>query len=201
MLRITLYRLWNFTQHPIRHLTFLICPWRASIPPQFLPAQLLHNKSEVSRRHEGLQQLHTLPLFAWRDTPTRSVYRMYEFMCAGMNYILQEEIEHFYFHPQPEVWRLEDIPDPHDTDSLRYAIVASIIEALAESFTWRQKGGLHRDGNIYYDPDAQMIEPPSWTKRVPAVAEPVIFHDGFINGDNAFTRRNVHMGNSYFYGV
>ena len=32
MLRLTLYRVWNSTEHPIRHLLFLACPWRAAVP-------------------------------------------------------------------------------------------------------------------------------------------------------------------------
>lgn len=118
-----------------------------------------------------------------------------------MNYALQEEIVHFYFHPQPDVWPLEDVPDPHEADPLRDAIVAGIAETLAESFTGRQKRGLRRDGRIQYDPDASAIEPPPWAARVPAVAEPAVFHDGLIDGDCAFTRRKVHMGTAYFYGV
>lgn len=200
-LRITIYRIWNFTKHPIRHLLFLACPWRASLPPQLTPSQLINSSDEVRERHEAIQQFHAVPLFAWRDTPIRSIYRMYEFITPGLNYMLQEEISHFYFHPDPARFRVEDIPDPHDPDPLRYAIVASIIETLAESFTWRQKGGLRRDGSILFDPDAPAICPPAWTKNVPAMPEPAIFHDGFINGDYAFTRRNIHMGNAYFYFV
>lgn len=201
MLRTTIHRLWSFTNHPIRHFLFLICPWRASLPTQLAPAQLLHGEADIHERHEGLQQLQALPLFAYRDTPTRSVYRMYEFLCAGLHYMLQEEISHFYFHPCPDVWRVEDIPDPRDSDPLRYAIVAGIVETLAESFTWRQKGGLRRDGSIDFDPDAPAVLPPAWTRLVPAVPVPAVFHDGFIAKENCFTRRNVHMGNAYFYGV
>lgn len=117
-LRITIYRVWNFTKHPIRHLLFLACPWRAGPPPLVTRTQLINNSAEAHQRHEAIQKLYAVPLFAWRGTPTRSVYRMYEFITSGLNYMLQEKISHFYFDPVP----------------LCYAIVVS-IETLAESFT------------------------------------------------------------------
>jgi hypothetical protein len=38
--------------------------------------------------------------------------------------------------------------DPHDADPIRYAILASMAEALVAAFNWRLELGLQRDKSI-----------------------------------------------------
>lgn len=62
------------------------------------------------------------------DTPTASLYRMYECLVIGYIEGLRSEVEHFFNNP---LWTVSDIPDPKDFDTARYAIVAVLSRYLA----------------------------------------------------------------------
>ena len=48
-------------------------------------------------------------------------------------------------HLEPK-WCLSNIPDPCNTDPLRYAMLASIVEGLVAAFNWRLSNGQRKDG-------------------------------------------------------
>lgn len=203
-LRLSIRRLYHGSDHPLRLFFWLIqpFPWKFRVPPQ-LPPQELRDLSDIrSLRHDGILQLRCIPLFQYRDTALRSVYRIYEFLCSGENHEVGYEVEYFFFHPHQ--WRIEDIPDPKDDNPQRYAILASLIEALVDSFNWRYNLGLRRTRKTE-DPCPANEIAPEWTRRVGRLPEPLrlgFFQFRIRKGEDVFTLRNIHdLTAAYFYNI
>ncbi|KAL8880052.1 MAG: hypothetical protein Q9192_008102 [Flavoplaca navasiana] len=114
-----------------------------------------------------------------RDTPLRSVYRIYEYMCTHRHSQVQYETEYFFFHSESAKWSFDTLPDPKDDDEQHYAFVASIVEALVAAFNWRLSMGIRRDrSNWSFDqvednPPLKIIAP-RWAISVPPLREPPI---------------------------
>ena len=149
-------------------------------------------------------QLRCISLFMIRDTPTRSVYRIYDFMCSGLHEQVQYETEYFFFHPD---WTLHDIADPLDENEERYAFIASIIEALAVAFDWRLSLGLQRDRSrlSFAEMDANpppVILVPSWTQSVEPLLVPLIIEETDDHRKTPFVARNIlGANNGHMYSV
>lgn len=120
-------------------------PWHLPIPPQ-LPVSTLIAEPGITMRRKTYEinytQMHYIHLFRMRDTPLRSLYRLYEYTCNRIpNEIMEEGM--YFFHYQTG-WRVKDIPDLKDSDPLRYIILACLAEALVEAFNFKIKLGLRR---------------------------------------------------------
>ncbi|KAL2827580.1 hypothetical protein BDW59DRAFT_144033 [Aspergillus cavernicola] len=105
-----------------------------------------------------------------RDTPLRSIYRLYELHLADRYALMGWETEYFFYRLD---WKLRDIPDPKDSDPLRYAILASIVEELHEAVNWKLSLGLRRNRkHILQEEDSEpwpLFTPeelPDWTRKV-----------------------------------
>ena len=105
-----------------------------------------------------------------RDTPLRSIYRLYELHLADRYMLMGSETEYFFYQTG---WRLRDIPDPKDPDPIRYAVVACILEELHKAVNWRLSLGLRRNGEHVYrerdgDPWPAFVpeDLPGWTESV-----------------------------------
>jgi len=86
-----------------------------------------------------------------RDTPLWSIYRLYELHLADRYTSIGYETEYFFYQPH---WKLRYIPDPKDSDPVRYAVVACILEALHESVNWKLSLGLRRNRkHVYWESD------------------------------------------------
>lgn len=199
-LRLSFRRLWLGSNNPLRLFFWLIqpFPWRFRVPPQLTPLELRTFKNIRAQRHDGILQLRCIPLFQYRDTALRSIYRIYEYLCSGENYEVGYEVQYFFFHPNQ--WRIEDIPDPRDDNQERYAILASLIDVLVNSFNWRYDLGLRRSGNRE-DPQPACEVAPKWAREVKRLVDPLAFEPGFLKEENAFIRRNIYLSSAYFYNV
>ncbi|WEW60452.1 hypothetical protein PRK78_005938 [Emydomyces testavorans] len=156
--------------------------WAYPVPKPLPPLSLVDDPSLCwTRRCEGdIKNLQAIPIWRSRDTPLRSLYRLYEAVMGGdeMLPVIGYETEYFWRQGRRS-WELHRIPDPKDSDPIRYAIIACVVEALLDAFNWRLSLGLRRNGknipptdydginNPYapYDPVAL----PSWTEHVPPV--------------------------------
>lgn len=179
-LRSSLIRLRHHEQHPLLTLLRLFIPypsWSFPIPGPFSLRTLIEdkeNKTKIIESHFGnIHDLRDVPIWRMRDTAIRSVYRLYELYVTDHYALMGWETEYFFYQPK---WKLRDIPDPKDSDTLRYAIVASIIEELRESMNWRLGLGLRRTGeHVYRETDDAPWPPftpeelPPWTENVPAI--------------------------------
>lgn len=97
-----------------------------------LPAiDMLGNKEFESRRLENLTDQRGIPLWRARDTPLRSLYRMYEAMMSDVYVVIGTETEYFWYQRR---WSLDSIPDPRDPDPIRYAVLACLVEELVVAF-------------------------------------------------------------------
>jgi hypothetical protein len=184
-------------------------PWHFKlVTPQMTLDELRGNQDVVRERQGRVDQLQEIPLFKKRDTPTRSLYRMYENLSANLFPRLGLEVEYFYFHTEPR-WALEAIPDPKDEDPVRYAILASLVEALAGAFNWRLSLGLLRDGSKVFKSEEIVpyvpVKIPEWAKKVAAVGEGlVLLEEGMtqhseLNFSEPFQRRNITTSMGYLY--
>ncbi|KAI4185631.1 MAG: hypothetical protein LQ346_005854 [Caloplaca aetnensis] len=171
------------------------------------PLQLKQDPKILRSRQDGIFQLRCIPLFQMRDTPLRSVYRLYEYMCAGYHSQVQYETEYFYFHPDTARWTLEKIPDPQDDDDQRYAFVASIIEALVAAFNWRLSLGLQRDRSrlSFAEMSAHPVplnRAPKWVAFVPPLPEPLDVGGTTERRKTPFEARNIlGANNGHMYSI
>jgi hypothetical protein len=112
------------------------------------------------------------------DTPSATLYRIYEFLIADWTTQLRNELE--YFCREHPSWSVEDIPDPTDPDPLRYAVLAVITKLMCEAFNRRVDLGLPRDAPAIIVDFEELArrpkryeQPPSWVENVPPVEEMV----------------------------
>lgn len=197
-LRSTLRRLFKISKHPYFDFLRLLwpIPWYFSCPlPLPSPQELSDDRELFFRRQYGIQIRRLIPLWRLRDSPQRSLYRLYEAFCAKEDGAISEETEYFWHRGEPR-WATRNIQDPKDSDPVRYAVLASLTEALVESFNWRLDLGLRRDGpTVERDDDDDSpaefnheIVPP-WTEKVPPLSQTLVL---YADGDAPeFRRRNI----------
>ncbi|KAJ0414257.1 hypothetical protein BJY00DRAFT_34991 [Aspergillus carlsbadensis] len=225
-LRSSLIRLSHDHKYPFLALLRLFVPypsWSFPVPGPFPLRALIEdekNETGIIRSHFGdIHNLRAIPIWRLRDTPLRSVYRLYELHLADRYALMGWETEYFFFQPG---WEIRDIPDPKDPDPLRYSILASIVEELHEAVNWRLSLGLRRNRKHVYreknsDPLPTYIpeELPQWTKNVGpldkgllrlSVPHEVLDAEGNLvlevggKGPN-FARRNIVTNTGWFYTI
>lgn len=209
-LRLSLRRLLYGSSHPVRIFLRLLqpFPWHFRLPKnQQTPTELQNDLDAVLLRQDGIFQLRCIPLFEMRDTPLRSIYRIYEYMCANCHDQVQYETEYFYFHRDPARWSLENISDPKDDNAQRYAFVACIVEAMVAAFNWRLSLGLQRDrsrrsfAEMDADPPGR-IHAPDWAIAVPPLPEPLIISGTTDRRMTPFEARNIiGANNGHMYSI
>jgi hypothetical protein len=88
--------------HPWSVLRKLIwpLPWRFELPDRLLSVEELAQHPElINYRQSGIRQLFEIPLFRARDTPLRSLYRLYEDLCADPFVMVGYECPYFFYQP------------------------------------------------------------------------------------------------------
>lgn len=219
-LRGSISRLRRYHKRPILALIRLFIPyptWKFPVSDPLSPVAILGNADLHGARTKDIINLQSIPVWAARDTPLRSLYRMYEAMASGVYTALGFETEYFWHQSG---WMLESVPDPHDNDPIRYAIIACLIEELVVAFNWRMSLGLRRNRkNIVREtsedpyPPYEPVMAPVWTKLVPAIsatdlkrlspeyvdkAKLVLENEG---SNKIFARRNIITNVGWLYTI
>jgi hypothetical protein len=123
------------------------------------------------------REIYEIPLLRRRidretDTPLAALYRLYEHIMLDQNIEMRNELESFWFQPH---WPVHAIPDPHDPDPERYAVLAVIPALLVSAFNKRIDLGLPRDAQPIFTMDQfdewragerERERVPEWTKGV-----------------------------------
>jgi len=112
---------------------------RPPLPPSV--ADLLDDPSSVDRRHP-YRNHPSIPSNHLPDSPLASLYRIYEYFVTGRSTLFVVETGWFENNAH---WAIQDIPDPKDTDPLRYAILAGLTEILCVGFNRVIATGVPRD--------------------------------------------------------
>ncbi|OBT39790.1 hypothetical protein VE00_09673 [Pseudogymnoascus sp. WSF 3629] len=162
-------------------------PWYFAIPP-LLSYEELHASPEVINvRQAGMRNLFEIPLFHARDTSLRSLYRLYDDLCADRRTLMTYECEYF-FRRGSERWSLSRIEDPCDEDPLGIT-----------------RGGRPCDQSEERATNFVREVAPEWTGKVGAVQKRVSLIDGesepFAKADDNFSRRNIEASMAYLYTV
>ncbi|KAK2865451.1 hypothetical protein FQN49_003563 [Arthroderma sp. PD_2] len=181
-LRGSITRLGHRNKRPFLALLRLCLPtsnltWSLPVPDPLPPGALVAEPSLCWRRRvdSDLKNLQDVPIWRSRDTPLRSLYRLYEAVMAGEEFfvVIGYETEYFWYQNRRS-WEPHRIPDPADPDPIRYAILACIAEALVLALNWRLSIGMRRDGNHIHrqhgsDPYAPYdpLPMPLWARDVP----------------------------------
>lgn len=141
-------------KHPWITLLRMFIPypsWFFKIPGLFSLRELIEddkNGTGIIRSNFGeIHNLRCIPIWRMRDTPLRSIYRIYELHLADRYMLMGYETEYFFHRSD---WKLQNIPDPKDPDPIRYAVIACIVEELHESVNWKLSLGLRRKGESVY---------------------------------------------------
>ncbi|KIM38599.1 hypothetical protein M413DRAFT_447801 [Hebeloma cylindrosporum] len=155
-------------------------PWKYGLPTPLDPLEIRDHPDIVHQRYyldEDYRRLRSFRLFHHRDTPLRSLYRLHDVLCANEDNYVMLEGDYFF---RRAGWRTKDIPDPKDPNPLRYAILASLVESMVESFNYKISKGLRREMRmttseenhaLYMDPNKPFEQAPSWTSHVPPLEE------------------------------
>lgn len=119
-------------RHPFRTTWQILWPYPKTfdLPPPLSVEEIMQNLSIIYDR-VPIAQLRCITRWARRDTPMRSLYRLYEILTADDENELMKE-SNYFFHDQP-TWHLVDLPDPVDPDPRRYALLASLVEAMVRT--------------------------------------------------------------------
>lgn len=179
-LRRSITRLHHQHNHPVLTLVRLFIPfpsWYFPVPTPVSPRALIEDTKNqtgiIKSRYQAIHNLRWIPIWCARDTPLRSIYRLYDFCLADHYEWVGNETEYFFFR---EDWNLRDVPDPRDEDPIRYAMIASLMEELHDAVNWRLSLGLRRDKkHVYRNDDTDSLPPfipqelPDWTKEVPPI--------------------------------
>ncbi|KAK4031762.1 hypothetical protein C8A01DRAFT_21069 [Parachaetomium inaequale] len=158
-------------------------PWHHScrLPPPPGEIMAYPHRQYFYTHHRTLLADRLLPLWRWRDTASRSFFRVYEGFCADHYQYVRYETEYFWYRNDP-AWSPEMLPDPREFGHLapgeegerQLAVLASLAEALADAFNWRHMHGFRRDRN-YVEPSlargppvyAAVFKGPAWAASVP----------------------------------
>ncbi|KAJ8058331.1 hypothetical protein OCU04_012523 [Sclerotinia nivalis] len=113
---------------------------RLSIARATCSEDIADNEVLFSRHHPNIWTLRYIPIWVLRDNPLRSLYRLYEIFMTREFVLLRLECEYMWRRCGPK-WALRSIPDPRDPDPIRYAMLASITEELADASpqTWHEE--------------------------------------------------------------
>ncbi|KAF9267943.1 hypothetical protein L218DRAFT_955113 [Marasmius fiardii PR-910] len=121
--------------------------------------------------------LRLLGTTAYPDTATAAFYRIYEFLVVNNNIKLRNELEYFCLHQN---WSISSLPDPEDSDPLRYAMLAVLTRLMCDAFNRRIELGIPRDAPAIIEDFSELAartkvyeEPPEWAKQVQALPEKV----------------------------
>lgn len=177
-LRRSIIRLSHHNKWPYLVLLRLFVPfpsWYFPVHDRVPPKDILGNSSLFEAREGDIINLRTIPIWRARDTPLRSLYRLYEAIASGEYVAMGPETEYFWYQFRKQ-WALHLIPDPQDPDPVRYAILACLVEELVCAFNWRLSLGMRRNrAHVYRERDADPYPPftperfPDWTTNVPAI--------------------------------
>lgn len=157
-------------------LLFSPYPWHHR-PPYLSPIDIKNDPSIVGARQVDYDRLRGIDLFRMRDTPLCSLYRLYELVVGrGRIYLIHlvQEVMYFFYRNGPR-WSIRNIPDPKDPNPIRYAILAALVETMAEAFNWRIHLGLLRDGqHVGIRPlPSEVLDQrelvPDWAAQLPAI--------------------------------
>ncbi|KAK7468302.1 hypothetical protein VKT23_002816 [Stygiomarasmius scandens] len=118
-----------------------------------------------------------------QDTAIASFYRIYQFFVLHDVISFRNELEYFCCsHPD---WAISSLPDPADSDPLRYAILAVLTRLMCNSFNRRVEFGLPRDAPAIVQDFEELQarpkvyeEPPEWARRVQALPEMFFIPNG-----------------------
>ncbi|KAL2823581.1 hypothetical protein BDW59DRAFT_96629 [Aspergillus cavernicola] len=227
-IRGTLIRLGHRNKHPFLALLRLFLPlptWHFPTPEP-IPSVFMFNNIpllETRMAAADLNNMRSVPLWRARDTPIRSLYRIYEAMAARNFYAVGPEVEYFWYQSRSS-WAVHLIPDPHDCDPIRNALLASIAEQLADGFNWRLSLGMRRvkSKHIYRKTMDEELPPytpevaPAWTQNVPAIDPEqltdlpndavdsfgkLVLESDATGIENRFWKRNIVTYSGHFYTI
>lgn len=184
-------------------------PWYFALPPLLSHEDLRASPELINERQAGIRNLFEIPLFRARDSPLWSLYRLHDDLCADRRSLITYECE-YLFRRGSERWSLSRIEDPCDEDPVRYAVLASLVEALVEAFNWKLALGIRRGGRPCDQSEERATNfvrevAPEWTGKVGAVEKRVSLIDResepFAKPDENFLRRNIEASMGYLYTV
>lgn len=193
----------------VLHRLFWPFPWNLPPATPLSYDQLQASPDLIDTRQSGIRHLFEIPLFRVRDSPLNSIYRLHDDLCVSRLILLSYECE-YLFRQNSKRWLLCQLPDPRDDDPIRYAILASLVEALVDAFNWRLKLGLRRGGSRYRQSkgmaiDSMLEEAPLWAKKAAPVGSPVDLinyeAEPFAQLDDHFLKRNIKAVTGYLYTI
>ena len=109
----------------------------------------------------------------------------------------------YFFNHSEGPWSLNQLQDPKDRDRIRYAVLASMVEALVDAFKWRLELGITGSWSKTSNGRSWKEEAPSWTSDVGPLEKRLCTFKGDRRPDldKSFPRRNIETSTDYLYTV
>lgn len=163
-----------------------------TLPKQLpTPSELRSRPDLIRQLYRGITVSRQSSLFQTQDSPTKSIYRMCDFLCVDESNQLMLEMQYFW---DRSTWTLESIPDPQENNPERYAMLASLVESLVIAFNARSALGLRRGQLSTEDGLTRQEICPWWCAHVPRLADHLILYEDEFSmgpGNNPFSKRNI----------
>jgi hypothetical protein len=193
------------------------CPLRRNIQPSHrrLPKpSFKHRRSIGPKSQPGSLQL--LGAFS-RIRRCTHFYRLYGFIILDKVFDYRNALEAFWRQHQ---WAIQAIPDPKDSNPVRYAFLAGFTYLLARSFNQRVQIGLQRGMPSLITPEEaeearnvpdhlrRYESVPEWAMRIPELATTLVIptHDGVVlqshgdkRADPDFLAKNILLWTPHIY--
>ncbi|KAI1734499.1 hypothetical protein F4680DRAFT_340728 [Xylaria scruposa] len=195
--------------HPFLDLLRLLwpLPWWFSCQLPDTPRFLKEHPELVEDRYVKIYKLSLMPLWRWRDTPQRSLYRLYECFVACDSTLIGYEVEYFWKHREPTRWQPSLLEDPGEHgDPERRAVMAAVVEELVASFNWRMALGLRRCAPIVERASDGTPAPftpyrsPEWVHTVAKLQDILVIREDDSDyedlPDDHWTQRNIIGGDT-----
>ncbi|CAE6457222.1 unnamed protein product [Rhizoctonia solani] len=185
---------------PLNHTHYPLVP--ASYPKPLEVLERPELAQECLHRDGHYHQLRSVALFSLRDTPIRSLYRLCVGVSAQDHNEIMLEAQYFWHHKD---WSIRNVPDPRDSDPVRYAMLASIVEELVDAFNFKLELGLRRGIAVYdrevVNEEVPLEVRPEWVSYVGRLDDLVNFCGESDQGSISFQQRNIIADVSQFRNI
>lgn len=215
-MRRLLNRIWSRREYSHRHTSNPDAGRCPNLFPEHPPPSPHEILSDLNRHRKETKEVRYAAAPDDFDTPSKTLYRLYENIMLDDNLGIRNELEYFW---QRHTWKLSEIPDPLDEDPARYAVLACSTNLMEMAYNNLIKLGAVRDGrSVHTMEEFEKMRKqrkcwetvPLWAQRVEPLAETLVIptHDDVLlqsfDDERAclpFKKKNILIWQPHIYFI